>query len=183
MFHSNHLDTIPYQISPNNVHQYEDQLQMNINVFSFFDDEGRARHPLVTSRTNHERVANLLYWKQHYTLIISISRLFSDLSKHNPQKHFCLRCLGHFSSEEVLARHNELCTRDDFMTVLDVLTVPGSKQAQIKFNKYKYCTKAPFVIYADFEFILEPSGRKVMHTTYPAAQSLRSSGRPQFLFL
>ena len=41
-----------------------------------------------------------------------------------------------------------------------------SKQAEIKFNQYKYCTKAPFVIYADFKLILEPSGRHVKHTTY-----------------
>ena len=127
---------------------------MNINVFSFFDDDGRARHPLVISHKNHERVANLLYWKEHYAPITSIPRLFSDITKHTNQKHFCLRCLGHFSSEEVLARHKELCTRDDFMSVLHVLPTPGSKQAQIKFNQYKYCTKAPFVIYADFESIL-----------------------------
>ena len=44
--------------------------------------------------------------------------------------------------------------------------MPGSKQAEIKFNQYKYCTKAQFVIYADFESILEPSGRQVKHTTY-----------------
>ena len=52
------------------------------------------------------------------------------------------------------------------MSVLHVFPTPGSKQAQMKFNKYKYCTKATFVIYADFEFILEPSGRQVKHTTY-----------------
>ena len=107
---------------------------MNINVFSFFDDEGRARHPLVISRKNYERVANLLYWKEHYAPITSIPRLFADITKHNPQKHFCLRCLGHFSSEEVFARHNELCTQDDFMSVLYVLPSPGSKQAEIKFK-------------------------------------------------
>ena len=52
------------------------------------------------------------------------------------------------------------------MSVLHVLPVPGSKHAQIKFNTYKYCITAPFVIYADFESILEPSGRQVKHTTY-----------------
>ena len=121
---------------------------------------------MVISRKNYERVANLLYWKEHYALITSIPRLFADITKHKPQKHCCLRCLGHFSSEDVLARHKELCTRDDFMSVLHMLPTPGSKQAQIKFNQYKYCTKAPFVIYADFESILEPSGRQVKHTTY-----------------
>ena len=113
MFHRNQLDTFPYPIAPNDVHLYEDQLQMNINVFTFFDDEGRARHPLVSSRKNYQRETNLLYWKEHYAPINSIPRLFSDITKHGNQRHFCHRCLGHFSSEEVLARHQELCTRDD----------------------------------------------------------------------
>ena len=65
MFQRHHLDTLPYPISLYNVHQYEDQLEININVFSLFDDEGRARHPLLTSLNNHERVANLLYWINH----------------------------------------------------------------------------------------------------------------------
>ena len=52
------------------------------------------------------------------------------------------------------------------MSVLHVLSVPGSKQAQSKFNQFKYCTKAPFVIYADFESILGPFGRQVKHTNY-----------------
>ena len=38
MFHRHNLDTLLYPISPNDVHLYEDQLQMNINVFSFFDN-------------------------------------------------------------------------------------------------------------------------------------------------
>ena len=139
---------------------------MNINVFSFVDDEGRARHHLVISRKNHERVANLLYWKNHYAPITSIPRLFSDITKHDHEHQICLRCLGHFRTEESYARHKQLCTRNDFMSVLHVLPTPGSKQAQIKFNQYKNCTKAPFVIYADFESILEPSGRQVKHTTY-----------------
>ena len=52
------------------------------------------------------------------------------------------------------------------MSVLHILPTPGSKQAQITFNQYKYCTKAPFIIYADFESILEPSNRHVQRTVY-----------------
>ena len=51
------------------------------------------------------------------------------------------------------------------MSGLHVLPTPGSEQAEIKLTQYKYCTKAPFVIYADFKSILEPSGRRVKHTT------------------
>ena len=166
MFQRHHLDTLPYVISPNDVYMYEDKLIININVFSFFDEDGRARHPLVINRKAHERVVNLLYWKQHYAPITNIQLLFKDITKHKIQKHFFLRCLGHLSSKEVLARHKELCTRDDFMSVLHVPPMPCSKQAQIKFNQYTYCTKAPFVIYADIESILEPSVRQVKHSTY-----------------
>ena len=52
------------------------------------------------------------------------------------------------------------------MSVLHVVFMPYSKQAEIKFKHYKYCTKASFVIYADIESILEPSGRHEKHTTY-----------------
>ena len=61
MFQRYHLHTLPYPISPYDVHLYENQLQMNINEFFVFDDEGRSRYPLVISRKNYERVANLLY--------------------------------------------------------------------------------------------------------------------------
>ena len=101
MFKRHYFDTLPYPISPNNVHLYKDQFQININVFSFFDDEGRARHLLVVRRQNYKRVANLLYWKQHYARITSIQRLFKDVTKHKEQKQFCLRCLGHFSSTRI----------------------------------------------------------------------------------
>ena len=138
---------------------------MNINVFSYFDEEGRARHPMMISRKIYERVANLLYWKEHYAPITNVHRLFKDITKHKQQLQFCLQCVNHFSSEEVLARHKKLCTRDDFLSVLHVLPVPGSKHEQIKFNQYNYCKKAPFVIYADVESILEPLARQVKHTT------------------
>ena len=71
-----------------------------------------------------------------------------------------------FSHRRNLRRHKQLCTRDDFMSVLHVLPVPGSKQAEIKFNQYNYCMKPPFVISSNFESILKPSNRQLKHTTY-----------------
>ena len=124
MFSRNSLDSLPYPISPNDVHLFEDKLLVNINVFTFFDDKGLARHPLVISRKNYSRVANLIYWNGHYAPIVIISRLFSDITKHKQLKHICLRCLGHFTTSNILARHQQLCTRDDFMSVLHVLPVP-----------------------------------------------------------
>ena len=106
MFQRHNLDTLLYPIIPNDVHLYVDLLKMNINVFSFFDDEGHARHPLTISRKSHERVVNLLYWKDHYAQITSLFRLFSDITKHDHEQQICLRCLGHFCTEESYARLN-----------------------------------------------------------------------------
>ena len=50
MFEQNNLVDLPCPIPPNDVHLYQDQLQININLFSFFDDEGKARHPLFISK-------------------------------------------------------------------------------------------------------------------------------------
>ena len=113
---------------------------------SYTLNEGRACHPLVISRKNHERVIKILYWNRHYAPITNISRLFSDITKHVPEHQIFFRCLGHFQTEATFTRYKQLCTRDDFMSVLHVFPISGFKQGQTKFNQYKYCTKAPFII-------------------------------------
>ena len=105
MLNRYHLDSFPYPISPNDAHLYKDQLQININVFSVFDDEGRDRYPLVISRKNYDRAANLLYWKEDYAPITSMPCLFKNITKHKDQQNICLRCLGHFQTEESYKRH------------------------------------------------------------------------------
>ena len=75
-------------------------------MFTFFDDKGLARHPHVISCKNYNKVANLLYWKWHYAPIVNILRFFSDITKHNGLKLICLRCLGHFTTSDILTRHH-----------------------------------------------------------------------------
>ena len=62
MFERNKLGDLPYPIKLSDVSNYEDILQININVFSFFDDDSKARYPMLLSRKNYGRWANLLYW-------------------------------------------------------------------------------------------------------------------------
>ena len=52
------------------------------------------------------------------------------------------------------------------MSIVHVLPSPDSEQALIKFNQVKNTFRAPFVIYADFESILEPMERRVKQTLY-----------------
>ena len=166
MFVRNKLSDLPYPISPRDVHQYEEKLEININLFSLFDDEEKARFPMFISRTNFPRTAHLLYWNKHYAPIENISRLFSDVTFHQNQKHFCLRCLGHFRTKEKLEYHKQLCTREDFMSVVHILPKPGTYDAHIRFKEFRNTSTAPFVIYADFESILEPTNKLIKQTHY-----------------
>ena len=86
MFQRHHLDILYYPILPNDAHLYEDQLQINIDVFSYFDDEGRVRHPLVISRKNYEREANHFIGRS----ITHQSQAFpvcSKITKHKEQQY------------------------------------------------------------------------------------------------
>ena len=121
---------------------------------------------MIISRKNKPRWANLLYWNEHYAPIKNIGRLFSDISKHDHHKNFCFRCLGYFSSPELLARNQKLCSREDFMSVVHVLPKPNSEKSHIKFREFSNTSKAPFVICANFESILEPIDMQNKHTHY-----------------
>ena len=90
------LDRLQYPVNPTDIRQIEEQLNMSINLISYYDDEGRARYPLYISRRNSPTEIDLLYFDGHYAWIKNFNRLFSDLTKHNGQKFFCKRCLGHF---------------------------------------------------------------------------------------
>ena len=59
MFESNNLLELPYPIHYSDVSKYEDLLQCNRNVFSFFDDDGKARYPMFISRKIYPRWVNL----------------------------------------------------------------------------------------------------------------------------
>ena len=52
------------------------------------------------------------------------------------------------------------------MFVLNLLLVPETERAEIKITQFKNTTRACFVIYADFESILEPLGKDVQRTTF-----------------
>ena len=147
------LDQIQYPVPVEMIPQLEEQLQMSFNLFSFFDNEGHGRYVMFVSKRNMPREIDLLYYDNHYAWIKNFSRLFHDITKGKDIYLFCKRCLSHFLHEEHLTRHQELCTREDWCSVQHILPSPGSS---IEFRNFKYQTRAPFVIYADLESVLEP---------------------------
>jgi hypothetical protein len=133
MFQRNHLDDLPYSIRPNDVAIFEDQILTNINVFSFFNDERKEKHPIFICKQKQPRTTNLIYWNEHYARIYNISRLFCKITKHHGQLNYCLRCHGHFKFFEILMSHKEFCTREDYMSVVHILPSAESLDSHIKF--------------------------------------------------
>ena len=67
------------------------------------------------------------------------------------KQHFCINCLQGFHSEESRDRHFEFCSDNDAVKV----EMPESGSV-LKFHDGQYQFKVPFIMYADFESILQP---------------------------
>ena len=104
-------------------------------------------------RGNHE--INLLLISEggiwHYTAVKSLSKLLSrSNSKHHGKQHFCNNRLQSFTLESNRDKHEVYCKDNEAVRV----KMP-SKGSKIEFCDLKNQFKAPFIMYADFESILE----------------------------
>ena len=147
------LDDIEYPVNPVDIPLLEQHLNISINLYSYFDDIGRARYPIYISKHKSVCKIDLLFFNQHYAWIKKFSRLSSDSKHYSGRLLFCKRCLGHFTLESASERHQQLCTREDFISTLHILPEPDST---INFKNWRFMTLAPFVIYAELESILMP---------------------------
>ena len=88
----------------------------------------------------------------HYTAIKSLSRLLgSSNTKHKCKQYFCTNCLQGFSLEASRDEHRVYCEGNKTVRV----EMPG-KGSKIEFYDGQNQFKVPFIMYADFESILEP---------------------------
>ena len=89
---------------------------------------------------------------KHFCLVKSLSRLLSSqVSNHNGEHYFCLRCLNPFWSPESLSRHQEYCGEHEAVRI--ELPEKGTMLKYVHFNRSE---KVPFVIYSDFESYIKP---------------------------
>ena len=87
----------------------------------------------------------------HYTAIKSLSRLLkSSNTKHKCKQHFCMNCLQGFTQESSGDQHQVYCEDE---SVRAEMPKQGST---IEFKDAQNQFRVPFIMYADFESILEP---------------------------
>ena len=144
---------IEFPVSIKDIPKIEKMNNITVNVFGY---ENQSTFPIFISDTQTGNPLNLLLIskddKKHYIYIKDFNRFMYKKTKHNCKKHFCIHCLQCFSTEEILNNHLENCL---IINKKQNIIMPkfGSK---IYFKNYYKMLKSPFVIYCDFESILEP---------------------------
>ena len=64
---------------------------------------------------------------------------------------YCLNCFHSVRTKNKLELHKRVCGNKDFCNVV----MPSEDTKMLQFNQYKKSDKAPFIIYADLECIIE----------------------------
>ena len=89
--------------------------------------------------------------KRHYAAIKNLSRLLgSSNSKIKRREYFCRNCLQGFPSEEAKNKHLNYCLDNEAVRI----EMP-TENPIVKFHSGQYQFEVPFVMYADFEAILQ----------------------------
>ena len=89
--------------------------------------------------------------RKHYVAIKSLSRLLSKQnSKHKEAQHICLNCLQGFWEESSRDEQVRYCKNNELVRI----EMPHKKPI-VEYSDGQFQFKVPFIIYADFESILE----------------------------
>ena len=142
---------LEFPVSTKDIGLFEINNDVSINVLAV---EGRAIYIHRKGRLTGRKVDLLLIFEgniQHYTTIKSLSRLLrSRNTKHKCKQHFCMNCLQGFTLESSRDEHYAYCIDNETVRV----EMPR-KGSTVEFCDGQNQFKVPFIMYANFESILE----------------------------
>ena len=141
-----------YPVSTSDINKFETRNRIGVNVLAL-----NGRTPYICRKgMDYERSVNLMILedgeKKHYVAIKSLERLLSmNNSKHQESQHFCNNCLQGFKTQESRDNHYEYCRSNESVRI----EMP-TRNPIVEYSKGQHQLKVPFIMYADFESILEP---------------------------
>ena len=89
--------------------------------------------------------------KSHYLAIKSLSALLRGITGNNNGDFYCLNCFRSYTTKDKLKKHKNVCKNHDHCYV----EMPKEDNKILKYNHSEQSMRAPFVIYADLECLLE----------------------------
>ena len=177
---------ITFPVTINQINRIEKQNKININLFGYDTVKNRP-YPIYLSPENYDDNLNLLYIEgknelgeetAHYVLIEVFSKFNSKFTKHKGKKHFCMRCLQCFYSNESLAKHRVYCMAINGVQAIDLPQKYTDKNGVerspcVYFKNHHKSLPVPFCIDADFECITEK-----ISSCQPPPMKKPKKGRP-----
>ena len=136
-------------VSINEIDKIEKKLQVNVNVFSC-DKKYKNKNPVRKSRTDYDRTLDLLLIDgiNHYIIINNIHCFLSNRGNEK-DVYVCRTCLNTFYSEIKYNEHINYCKNRKPQRLMP------ANDKHIKFNKLQNCMLNNFIIYSDFECIID----------------------------
>ena len=86
--------------------------------------------------------------KWHYLAVKSLSALLRGITSNHNGDFYCLNCFHSYRAKE---KHEKVCNDHDYCYI----KMPNDNNKIIKYNYGEKSMRAPFVIYADLECLLE----------------------------
>ena len=143
---------ISFPVSIKDISKFELRNRIGINILAL-----NGKTPYICRKGgDYDRVVNLMIIedgeKKHYVAIKSLGRLLSYMkSKYKVCQHFCSNCLQGFSDIESRDKHCNYCRSNESVRI----EMP-TRNPIVEYFNGQHQFKVPFVMYADFESILEP---------------------------
>lgn len=139
-------------------HENHIRLLMIENKYESEEEQERDQFDVVVTKKRKMEILHDIPIN-HYVWIKNLSRLVgSQVSSHQHKVHICDRCLTFFHSAIKLEEHEIDCVKINKCAIKMPTPRPGQEDDSYKFLKFRNYQKkqsVPFVIYGDFESLLE----------------------------
>ena len=85
----------------------------------------------------------------HYIAVKQLLSLLRGITSKYYDDFSCLTCLHFLRTENKLKSHKEACKNKEFCNIVK----PSEHTKILEFNQYQKHNEAPFIVYADLEFL------------------------------
>ena len=136
-------------VSIGEINKIEKKLNVYINIFSC-NKKYKNKNPIRKSRENYDKILDLLLIENinHYIIIKNLHCLLTDRCSEK-DNYICRTCLNIFYSKNKYDEHVNYCENRKPQRLMP------KKDKYIKFNKLQNCMLNNFIIYSDFECIID----------------------------
>ena len=104
--------------------------------------------------------------KWYYLAVKKLSALLRGVTSNHNEDFYCLNCFRAYTTENKLESYKKVCENHDYCFV----EMPNEDNKILKYNHGEKSMRAPFIIYADLESLLEK-----MDTCYDNTEKLSTT--------